>query len=118
MAYVSRMERECARWMALREALAHIQTAEDCNRKAAWDQLRDAIADQEIPVRWGDVTLDLSTIGGGHYVEQDDVPPTNKRFWKTARAIFTGGGRILDDPACRSKSIRLKLIREDKLSYR
>ncbi len=27
-------------------------------------------------------------------------------------------GRVLDDPACRSKSIRLKLIREYRLHYR
>ncbi len=115
MPYVSKAERD---WMTLREALAHIKTVEDCNLRAAWGQLREAIGDQEVKVRWADVTLELSTIGPGHYLEEDDVPPTAGRFWKTARVIFSGMGRVLDDPACRSKSIRLKLIREYRLHYR
>jgi hypothetical protein len=104
--------------MTLREALAHIETAEDCGLKAAWDQLRDAIGDREAAVRWADVSLDLSTIGGGHYIEEDDVPPSEKWFWKSAWVKFKGEGRVLDDSVRRGKDVRLKLIREGKLSYR
>jgi hypothetical protein len=118
MPYVSRAKRERARWMTLHEALAHIATVEGLALETAWDQLRDAIGDGEAAVRWADVSLDLSTIGGGHYVEEDDVPPSVKWFWKSAWVEFEGEGSVLDDPACRAKNIRLKLIREDELHYR
>ena len=115
MPYVSKAERERAGWMTLREALDHIQMTGDCNLRAAWDH---AIGDQEARVRWADASLDLSTIGDGSYVDEDNVPPTAEGFWKSARAIFTGEGSVLDDPACRSQSVRIKLIREGKLGYR
>jgi choline dehydrogenase-like flavoprotein len=52
MPYTSRMARERARWMTLREALAHIETAEHCSLKAAWRQLGEAVADREVDARW------------------------------------------------------------------
>jgi hypothetical protein len=118
MPYVSKAEQERARWMTLREALTHIKTVEECNLRAAWDQLRETIGDQEAKVRWADVSLELSSIDGGHYIEEDDVPPTEKGFWQSARVIFSGQGSVLDDPACRRKTIRLNLIRESRLHYR
>jgi hypothetical protein len=117
MPYVSKAKRE-RRWMTLREALAHIKTVEDCNFRAAWEQLGEAIGDQAVKVRWGDVSLELSSLGGGHYIEEDDVPPTQKRFWRSARVIFSGHGSVLDDPANRSEAVRLKLIRQYRLQYR
>jgi hypothetical protein len=118
MPYVSKSAEERAKWMTLCEAVAHIEIVERCSFRVAWDQLRDAIGDQAVMVRWGDVSLELSTIRDGHYIEEDDVPPNNEWFWTSARAIFVGTGRVLDDPACRAKNIRLKLIREGELHYR
>jgi hypothetical protein len=118
MPYVSNADRERALWMTLREAVVHIATAEHCSIRIAWAQLRDAIGDHEVLVRWANVSLDLSTIDEGRYIEEDDVPSNDKHFWKSARAIFTGGGSVLDDPAHRWKDDRLKLIREGTLRYR
>jgi hypothetical protein len=118
MPYVSNADREHALWVTLREAVEHIEEVEHCSFRAAWDQLRAAIGDQAVMVRWGDVSLELSTIHDGHYIVDDDVPPNNKWFWKSARAIFVGTGCLLDDPACRAKNTRLKLIREGTLRYR
>jgi hypothetical protein len=118
MPYVSNADRERARWMTLREAVEHIEEVEHRGFRAAWDQLRAAIGDQKVLVRWANVSLDLSSIDEGRYIEEDDVPPRERWFWKSARAIFTGDGRILDDPARHGKSARLKLIREGKICYR
>jgi hypothetical protein len=116
--YVSKLAEERAKWMTLREAVAHIKAADRVSRRAAWDQLREAIGDQTVAVRWADVTLEPSTMLEGHYVEEDDVPPTSRQFWKLALIKFAGGGRVLDDPACRGSSVRLRLIREGTLHYR
>jgi hypothetical protein len=118
MPYVSRAERERAQWWTLREALEHIQEIEDCTMRVAWDHLRTAIGDQEVPVRWGDVSLDLSTINEGQYIYDDDVPPKEKWFWKSARVMFTGKGRVLDDHARHGRNSRIRLIRQGKLNYR
>lgn len=99
--------------MTLREALAHIEMVEGCSLKAAWDQLGEAIGDHEVEVRWPH-TLTRT----GAYDDEDIGPSTDKRFWKSARVIPTGGGKILDDPACRAKDVRLKLIRAGELHYR
>jgi hypothetical protein len=116
--YVSKLAEERAKWMTLREALAHIEALDRVSPRAAWDQLREAIGDQAVAVRWADVTLEPSTMLEGHYVEEDDIPPTGERFWKLARIIFAGGGRVLDDPACRGSRVRLRLILDGKLHYR
>jgi hypothetical protein len=115
MPYTSRMAQERARWMTLREALAHIEKAELCSLKDAWRQLREAIADREIDARWPHA-LQLTRVGD--YDDEDIGPSRDIRFWKSARYILGGGGRILDDPACRPNHARLKLIREGKLHYR
>jgi hypothetical protein len=109
------MAQERARWMTLREALAHIEKAEHCSVKAAWRQLGEAIADREVDVRWPHA-LQLTRMGD--YEDEDIGPPRNIRFWKSARRIFIRGGVILDDPASRKNSVRLQLIRQHKLLYR
>jgi hypothetical protein len=112
MPYQSKADRERAQWMTLREALTHIGKAERCTLKAALRQLGEAIADREIDARWPHA-LHLS----GDW-DEDLGPPRDIRFWKSARFILAGGGRILDDPACRTHHVRLQLIREGKLHYR
>jgi hypothetical protein len=116
--YVSKLAEERAKWMMLREALAHIEVVDRVSPRAAWDQLREAIGDQAVAVRWAGVTLEPSTILEEHYIEEDDVPSTSRRFWKLARIVFFGGGRVLDDPACRGIRVRLRLILDGKLHYR
>jgi hypothetical protein len=115
MPYTSKMARERARWMTLREGIAHIEKAEHCSSKAARKQLGEAIADREVDARWPHA-LHLTRMGD--YEDEDIGPPRNMRFWKSARYILGGSGSILDDPACRPNHVRLKLIRENKLHYR
>ena len=45
MTYISKAERERARWMTAAEAIKHIQKADSCGRDEAWMQLSKAIAD-------------------------------------------------------------------------
>jgi hypothetical protein len=118
MPYVSKMAQERARWMTLREAVAHIATADHCSFRAAWLQLRTAIGDQEVSVRWAGVRVENHTSDGDQYFAEDLGPPMTKRFWESARAVFIGPGCVLDDPACQSQRIRRKLIREGTLRYR
>jgi hypothetical protein len=113
MPYVSNADRERARWMTLRDALAHIEKAERCSLKAAWRKLGKAIADREIDARWPHA-LHLAA----NWDDEDVGPPRNIQFWRSARVIFAAGGRILDDPACRTNHTRLQLIRAGKLRYR
>ena len=122
MAYVSNAERERARWMTAAEAIKHIQKAANCGRDEAWIQLSKAIADGKIPNRWADVSFEPSTGRPGHYVEhyadEDDVPPTSRWFWASAWFRFSGGGRVLDDPARRPRSVRRKLALSGKRQFR
>ena len=122
MAYVSNAERERARWMTAAEAIKHIQKAASCGRDEAWIQLSKAIADGVVPTRWADVSFEPSTGRPGHYVEhysdEDDVPPTSKWFWAGAWFRFSGGGRVLDDPARRPRSVRRKLALSGRLEFR
>jgi hypothetical protein len=118
MTYLSKAERERARWMTAAEAIIHIQKAESCGRDEAWVQLRKAIADGEVAVRWADASLEPSNTRPGHSVEQDDVPPASKQFWAVAWFRSSGRGRILDDPALRPRSVRYKLIKTGDLEFR
>jgi hypothetical protein len=62
MPYISEAERKRAehlarlgqRWMPLAEAVSQIRTAENCDQKEAWRQLRNAIIDEKVSVRWAD----------------------------------------------------------------
>src|ERR1700730_3635810 len=114
MPYASKIAQESARWMTLREALAHIEKAEPCSLKAAWRQLGEAVADREVDARWSHaIGLTL-----GDWADAEIGPPRNIRFWKSARRIFIRGGVVLDDALSRKNSVRLQLIRENKLLYR
>ena len=94
---------------------------DSCGRDEAWIQLSKAIADGVVPNRWADVSLGADT-GGGHYVEhyadEEDVPPTSRWFWASACYRFSGGGRVLDDPALDLKRFKLKLARTGDLEFR
>ena len=121
MTYVSKAERERARWMTAAEAIKHIQKADSCGRDEAWMQLSKAIADGKVPNRWADVSFEPSTGRTGHYVEhyadEDDVPPTSRWFWARAWFRFSGGGRVLDDPARRPRSDRRELALTGTLHF-
>jgi hypothetical protein len=113
MPYQSKADRERAQWMTLREALAHVEKAEHCSLKAAWAQFGEAAADGELDVRWSH-SIHLTR----DWDDEDIGPPRNKRFWTSARRIFIRGGVILDDPISRKNSVRLQLIRQNRLLYR
>jgi hypothetical protein len=115
MPYVSKAARERARWMTLREALVHIASLENCSLRAAWQQLREAIIDNEVVAFWLDMGPHAQLMGGGRFI---DETPADRRFWESARIIFTGEGRILDDPSLHSAEERLKLIGTRELRYR
>ena len=100
------------------EAIVHVQNAEHCGKKEAWTQLRKAITDRAVAVRWADVSLTPLDDLPGQYVEEDDVPPTNKWFWMAAFIKFSGGGTILYDPARRPRSVQRKLFLDGELEYR
>jgi hypothetical protein len=122
MTYVSKAERERARWMTAAEAIVQIQKVDSCGRDEAWIQLSKAIADGVVHKRWADVSLEPPTGRPGHYFEhyadEDDVPPTSKRFWAIAWFRFSGGGRILDDPTPRPRRIQRELVLTGKLQFR
>jgi hypothetical protein len=114
MPYVSKIDQERAQWMTLREALARIEKADHCSLRAAWAQFGEASADGELDVRWADAIR----LTQRDWDDEDIGPPTNIRFWRSARRIFIRGGVILDDPVSRKSSVRLQLIRQNKLLYR
>src|SRR5262249_1685690 len=112
MPYISKKAQQRAQWMTLREALAHIEKAEQGSLKAAWMQLGEAFSDGEVDIRWS------SAIHLRHDGWDDIGPPRNIYLWKSARRIFIRGGLILDDRGHRQHSVRLRLVREEKLHYR
>jgi len=118
MPYLSKAERERVRWMTLADAISQIRKVESCEREEAWIQLRKAISDGGVAVRWANVSLEMSKVRPGEYVDEDDVPPTSKWFWATAWVRFSGGGRILEDPRQRPKSVQRKLLESGLLTFR
>ena len=52
MVYVSKAEKEDARWMPMAEAIDHIMTADGCGRWAARKQLARLIQDSPVTLRW------------------------------------------------------------------
>lgn len=54
MPYTSKMAQERAQWMTLVEALAHIRSSEKCSSLSAQVQLKRAIGDGDVPVKWAD----------------------------------------------------------------
>jgi hypothetical protein len=108
------MAQERAQWMTLREALAQIEKAEHCSLKAAWTLFGEACSDDQLDVRWSHC-IHLTR---GDWDDEDIGPPRTMRFWRLARRILIRGGEILDDPVSRKNSVRLQLIRQNKLRYR
>ncbi len=80
MPYVRKAERERALWMTLREAATYIQEAERCDSVEALRQLKMAIADQQIAVRWADAT------------DAKDQPATNPAFWQEVQLLLVQDG--------------------------
>lgn len=58
MPYVSKADRERAQhseqWTTLAEAVTHVLSRDGCSRAKALKQLREALADRRIPVKWQD----------------------------------------------------------------
>jgi hypothetical protein len=71
--YISKAERERARWMTLAETLAHIAESDGCDRRSALKQLCGALGDNQIIAIWEDSS------------DSRDRPTRDATFWQPAR---------------------------------
>jgi hypothetical protein len=99
MPYVSKKEREHARWMTIVETLTHIEAVDKCDQETAMRSMRDAIGDGEIEVKWGQIYPD----------DLDDFDlwdrpiPTGLTFWQSVPIKLEDGGFVLNDDTDYSK---------------
>jgi hypothetical protein len=83
--YISKAERERARWMTLNEAVDRICQHHNCDRREAIRQIRKALADNALaPLRWEDQLIKPNFA---------TLPPIDRRFWEEARFQR---GRVFD----------------------
>jgi hypothetical protein len=78
MPYISDAERERARWMTLMELIAHVER-EGCERSAALKQIRNALSDRKLRIKWEKEPLRLS-----RYILYAHQPPEGASFWQQA----------------------------------
>ena len=78
MPYISDAERERARWMTLTELIAHVER-EGCERSAALKQIRNALSDRKLRIKWEKEPLRLS-----RYILYAHQPPEGASFWQQA----------------------------------
>jgi hypothetical protein len=78
--YISDAKRERARWMTLKEAVAHVTEHDGCDRRSAWKQLRAAVGDRKILVRWEDQKPSHASQGG--LLIPPDWPPEEGDRWE------------------------------------
>jgi hypothetical protein len=97
--YVSKAERERAQWMTLVEVVNHVQLSQRCDQAAALSQLRMALADQEVPVRWkaDPRPQGIFHIGPAPIFSVDQVS-TDASYWIQTLIFLDGDGRVIDQP--------------------
>jgi hypothetical protein len=88
MPYISDAERERARWMTLTELIAHVER-EGCDRSAALKQIRNALGDRKLRIKWEKEPLRLS-----QYILYAHQPPEGASFWQ--QADIGGDAKVLD----------------------
>jgi|HubBroStandDraft_6_1064221.scaffolds.fasta_scaffold500263_2 hypothetical protein len=80
-AYISDAKRERARWMTFTEVVALVAKHDRCDRDCAEQQLRDALTDHKLIVRWEDQAKAAPNWSGGP-TPILDRPPDDPRFWQ------------------------------------
>lgn len=125
MPYISKTQRERARWVTLAEAINHIRTIENLTRDEAWHQLRTAIADNEVLWKWDEPAGVLRRENPSRSAKRSAVRPSrvpkqyNRFFWESAQIDFTNGGRVLDDVGQRCPPWLLSvMLRDGTVRYR
>jgi hypothetical protein len=95
--YEPKILRDARDWMLLSKVVAHIETVDGCDSGTALLEVRAALADEDIPIKWlADVPLP------GHYPLQQnllfalDDPPTGRFFWLTATILPSADYAVLD----------------------
>jgi len=102
------IKRELKRWMTLNEAIEEIKRALHCDTDLAVQQLRDAIGDGVIIVRWKEIGPEFDEFGPMDAWHRDEdnptfswegewKPPSDPTFWKNAEICLEGDGSVLDD---------------------
>jgi hypothetical protein len=95
MPYVSNEERERQKWMTLKEAVSHVQHVDACDEETAVKDLRAALADGAVEVRWANETpTQLFVVPVTKAARR--VRNTRKRFWLTVPMNLNGGGSIAE----------------------
>jgi hypothetical protein len=102
--YISDTERERARWMTLAEAIAHIAKHDGCDRRSALKQLRDALGDRKLRIKWDTERLRLNP-----YIVYAHRPPESASSWKQARIR---GAKVFDPE---TETWRTLLIHKDDI---
>jgi hypothetical protein len=74
MPYKTKAEEERESWISGADAIAQVQQKESLDPDAAWKQLRNAIADEIIPVMWDD---EFAPLDDEDDVDDDDDIPSN-----------------------------------------
>ena len=83
MPYVTNAQKEWAQWCDLSSAIHQIRTADNCDEPSAIQQLRLAIADGNLKVKWGDRRK--------RYVDEpvfDSSDPPVEPEWWVNHAVF------------------------------
>ena len=104
MPYETKAKRERKKWLTGAEAIDHIRRSEHCNSPSAWRQLREAIADEEVPVKW-DTDFKLNPVTF-RYLD-DDLPPNHESFWRNTPMKYSNG-YVIDFVRPNSKEYALK----------
>ena len=96
MEYISKGERELARWMFLGEVEAFvIGRFPSCGSECARQQIRAALGDGMFSLRW-DVRPEVPTGRAGGATVEERLPPRRHKRWQDAR-INWDSGEVLDD---------------------
>jgi len=86
MPYISNAIREWLKWQPLRLAIEQICVADECSSEEAIKQLRSAIADGNVQVRWGDNPKRF--VNAPSY--DSDIPPCDASWWHRADIRIDG----------------------------
>jgi hypothetical protein len=74
--------------MTLAEVIAHIAEHDGCDRRSALKQVRDALGDRRLHIKW-----DKERIRVSKYILYTHRPPEGASFWKQARIR---GAKVFD----------------------
>jgi hypothetical protein len=110
MPYVFRPERERAYWRTLPEIVDHICAVDGCDRDAARQQIRKALADNVLgPLKWEEDRRSTPLNIGGATADLDDPPPRDAG-WLEAEIDWDAGTVLEFVPECQRLARRRVLL--------